>query len=126
MNNQFLTKETNDLVKDIIVEAVKPKVPFLLRALVSPSVGIVLNLVNKYADKVVPDSVDGYINIAIKEAHTGNYNLAAASIGKAADTLIDIPNVDDVHESNLFISIAQAIVQGVKVWIEKKKAVKSA
>ena len=121
-DNTVFTDNTKKLLKDIASEAIKPRVPLLVRPLISPAVGIAINVVNNQAAKFVPDSIDVYINTAILEGHNGNYDLAAQAIGIAADTLVDIPNVDDVHEKNMFVTIAQAIVQGVSVWIERKKA----
>ena len=112
---------TTDLLVDIISKAVKPKVPFLARGLVKPAVKIAIKTVNKYSDKVVPDKVDTLVNDAIVKASEKDWDGAAECIGLAGDMLVDIPQIDDEHERQLFVIIAQALVQGVKTYIESKK-----
>lgn len=119
---EVLTKETSDLVIGLLTDKIKPKVPFMLRPLVKPALGVGVGALNKMGGQCIPDSVDKYINEAIIRGHRGDWDNAAAAIGMAADELIDIPNIDDAHESNVFVTISQAIVQGVRVWIEKKRA----
>ena len=46
------TESTVTLLKNWIGDAIKPKVPFILRAIVKPAIGIALNVVNKYADRI--------------------------------------------------------------------------
>jgi len=112
---------TSGLLVDIVSEAIKPRIGFLVRGLVKPAVKIVIKVSNQYLSKVVPDSIDGYVNDAIVFGHNGEWDAAAEAIGEAGDVLVDIPGVDDDHEKQLFVSIAQAIVNGVKTWIETKK-----
>jgi hypothetical protein len=116
-DNVVWQASTTDLLVDLITDAVKPKVPVLVRGLTKP----VVKSANKYASKVIPDKVDKFINDAIVLGNAGEWDKAAKSIGKAGDTLVDIPNLDDAHEEALFVSVAQAIVNGVKAWIENKK-----
>ena len=106
---------------DVITDAVKPRVGFMVRGLVRPAVRIAVKTANKYSAKFVPDKVDEYVNSAIIKANDGDWDGAAEQIGIAGDVLVDIPGVDDDHEKALFVSIAQAIVSGVKSWIESKK-----
>ena len=119
--NQVWTDSTTKLLVDVITNAVKPKVKFLLRGLVRPAVKIAVKTANKYSAKIVPDKVDVYVNDAIIKANNGDWDAAAEQIGIAGDLLVDIPGVDDDHEKKLFVSIAQAIVNGVKSWIDNKK-----
>ena len=121
MNGTVFTNETKALLKSIISDAIKTKVPVLIRPLIKPAVGIALNVLNNLGDKFIPDKVDYYINEAIVKANAKEWDNAAAAIGIAGDVLVDIPNVDDAHERNLFVTIAQAIVHGIRVWIEKKR-----
>lgn len=121
-DNQVWSDATNTLLTKVITEKIKPSVPVIVRPLVSPAVKMCLGIVNKQAAKIVPDSVDNYINTAINKAIEGDYDAAAAAIGIAGDTLVDIPLLDDAHEKNMFVTVAQAIVYAIKGWIEKKKA----
>jgi len=116
-----LLPETTKLVVGLITDAIKPKVPFIIRTLVKPVVKIGVNKLNELGGKYIPDEVDNYINTAVVEIHKGNYDVAAESIGVAADLLVDIPSLDAEHEKKLFVSIAQAIVNSVKTIIESKK-----
>ena len=115
------TKSTTKLLVGIIGEAVKPKVPFLVRGLINPAIKIALKTSNTYLDRVIPDEIDGFVNDAIIKGYEGDWDNAAIDIGLAGDMLVDIPNLDDEHEKKLFVTIAQAIVQSVKTWIENKK-----
>lgn len=120
-DNTVLTEQTKDLVIAFVVERVKPHVPVLARPLLKPAVGIVVRTVNSFGAKHIPDKVDPYINEAILRIDKKDWENAAASVGMAADILIDIPTIDDAHESNVFVSLAQALVQSIRCIIEKKK-----
>lgn len=114
--------ETTELLVGIISEAVKPKVPFMFRGLVKPAVNIAVKTLNSKASKFVPDKIDNLINDAIVAGVAGDWDLASANIGAAADELVDIPTMPDEYEKQLFVSITAAIIQSIKYWIEKKKA----
>lgn len=120
-DEQVWSKETTELLVGIISDAVKPRVGFMVRGLVRPAVKIAVKTANKYSARVVPDMVDRYVNSAIIKANDGDWDGAAEQIGIAGDVLVDIPGVDDDHEKALFVSIAQAIVSGVKSYIESKR-----
>lgn len=120
-DNQVWSDATNALLVKVITEKVSPKVPFFLRPLTKPVVKVGLKTLNKQASKVVPDSIDYYINESINKAIEGDYDSAAAAIGIAGDTLVDIPMLDDAHERNMFVTVTQALVYAIKGWIEKKK-----
>ena len=118
---EVFSKSTASLLVRVITDAIKPHVVVLLRPLIKPAVGIGINVSNKFLGKFIPDEIDPLLNSAIQKANEGEWDSAAEDIGLAGNMLVDIPNVDDEHERKLFVSIAQAIVNGVKSWIENKK-----
>lgn len=120
-DKQVWSESTTKLLVGVVTDAIKPKVNLFIRGLIKPAVKIGVEMSNKYLAKVIPDSVDGYVNDAIIKANDGDWDSAAEYIGLAGDELVDIPGVDDDHEKQLFVSIAKAIVNGVKSWIENKK-----
>lgn len=119
MDGIFLSEETSKMVVDVIHDSVAKKVPFVIRGLVKPAIRIGMNMLNKYADQVIPDKIDGLINSAIQKANSGDWIGASVDIGEAGDALVDIKYLDDANERMLFVSIAQSLVQGIKTWIEK-------
>ncbi|ANS04917.1 hypothetical protein [uncultured Mediterranean phage] len=121
MENVIWTPETTGLLVDITYKAVSKKIPILFRPLLKPALKIGIKTINKTGSKYVPDEVDVYINNAIVKAYNKDWEGASEDVGIAADTLINIPAIDDEHERKLFVSIAQAIVNGVKTWIEDKR-----
>lgn len=121
MDGKVFSKETEERIVFLVADAVKGKVPLIVRPLVKPAVGIVVGIVNKQLDKVIPDKIDGLLNEAFKYGDKDQWDLAADKVGEAADMLVDIPLVDDNKEKELFVSIAQVIVNAVKTWIDGRK-----
>lgn len=120
-DGKIFTKETTDLIVKAISDGLSKKVPFFARPLLKPAVKIAVNTLSKYGDKVIPDKVDDLINEAITLGFAKDFDGAAEAIGEAGDMLVNIPGIDDEHEKKLFISIAQAIVNGIETWIKNKK-----
>lgn len=119
MDKKIWTDETTELLATVISDAVKSKVPFILRPLTKPATKVIIGLINTKADAFVPDSIDDYVNSAINLGYEGKWDEAAEQVALAADLLIDIPSVEDEYESKLFVALTQAIVNGIRVWIEK-------
>jgi hypothetical protein len=120
MNGEVFTKETVTLLKGWIGDAIKDKVPFMLRAVIKPTIGIGLNVLNKYADRIVPDRVDTYINGAVVELEKGNYDLAGQFVGKGLDALAEKVKGDTVKEK-FFTSIGVTIIAGIEYVIEERR-----
>lgn len=117
----IFTDKTTDLLVKLGNDNLRKKAPFFLRGLVKPALRIAINLVSKWGDKVVPDKVDVYINSAIDKGYSKDWDAAAIDVGMALAEIIELKRVDPEHEKNLFVSVAQAIINGVGNWIDSNK-----
>lgn len=120
MDGKFLTQQTEDLVAKFLYNLTVQKVPFFLRFVLKKIISIVLAFVGKYADKVIPDAVDNYINIAITELFKGNYDAASLAIGTAGNMLVDIPKIDEDYEQKAFVNASELLVNLIKNSIKNR------
>ena len=107
---KFLSKVGADLIKAGIAEPVD-----------GVAITILLNILNKQADKFVPDSMDSQINEIAVLCGEKKWDEAAEKAAILADQYIDVPFLDDEMERKAFISVANAIVSLIELWINKKK-----
>lgn len=121
MDGKVFSSATDALLKDWIGGAIKPRIPFLLRGLVKPVIGIAINIFNTQADKIVPDRVDVYINGAINEINKGNYDMAGQFVGKGLDALAEKLKGGSLKEK-FFTNIGITIMSGIEYTIELRKA----
>lgn len=121
MDSTVFTDATNKLLKDWIGDVIKPKVPFLVRGLVNPIIGIGLSVFNKSGDKVIPDRVDIFINGAVTELNKGNFDLAGQFVGKGLDALAEKMK-GGTYKEKFFTNVGLTIMSGIEYAIEVKKA----
>lgn len=116
------TKETVDILVGFTYERIKAKLPGWLKLLgiVKPVLRIALNMLNKYADKVIPDEVDVYINSGILKIKDGDYKGASDDFATAENTLVDIPFLDEQNEQKAFANVNMAIIEFCKGLIRDK------
>ncbi len=119
-DGKVFTNKTTDLLVKVGNDNLRKNVPFMLRGLVKPVLRICINMVSKWGDKVIPDKVDIYINSAVQKGYEKEWDEAAVDIGVALDALINIKTIDPEHERNMFVSIAQALVNGIEGWINNR------
>ena len=120
-DGKFLSKETTELVANILYEKVKEKLKWWMRGIVKQGLKLALSLLNKGADKIIPDSVDIHINLAIQYGYAKELDKAVEQIAMAENILIDIPNIDEAQEYKTLHANTYAIVQNIKAWIDKRK-----
>jgi len=122
MDGKFLSSETKNLLAQMGDDLVK--LPIWVEPFDKMGFSAVINLVDKQADKYIPDNLDKPINEAITEAFNGNYDGASSKIGTALNVVIDIPLLNEDSEQVLFVSGVTFLVSLIKTWIEKKKVTK--
>jgi len=115
------SEETSALLKDWIGDALKPKVPFIVRGLVKPTLGITIGLISKYADKIVPDKVDMYINDAITKAKDGDFDGAGCAVGAGIEVLVSAKSEAGSVKEKFFVNVGETIMTGLEYAIEVKK-----
>ena len=118
-DGKFFTDETKDLIVDILDNLTKLGI---LEVLERPAYKIVLNQVDKYADKVVPDIYDDQINEVVTLALSEQYEEAAEKAGIIIDDLVDLEKVNDDIEKLVFVDGLKFIVRQIQLYIEKKKS----
>lgn len=80
-----------------------------------------IKMIDKYADKFVPDHLDDQINTAVELAMDGDYTTAAESAGIILDSLVDLESVSDEIEKLVFVDGLKFLVRQIQFYIEKKK-----
>lgn len=117
-NGKFFTDKTKDLIVDVL-DGLKNW--GILEPIEKPLYRIVLNQVDKYADKVVPDVYDDKINELAQMALAGDYVEAAGLGGEIIDDLVNFEKLDDSVEKLIFVDGLKFIVRQIILYIEKKK-----
>lgn len=117
-DGKFLTDETKDVLVDVLDGLTKLGI---LEPLERPAYRIVLNQIDKYADKVVPDEFDELINSAAQLALNEEYEAAAGIVGQILDDLIDLEKVEDTTEALIFVDGLKFIVRQILLYIEKRE-----
>lgn len=121
MDGKFLTKETTDLVVKLIFSLFKAKIPWFFRGIAKQVLQVGIKLLNKGADKIIPDKADAFVNLAIQSGNKGDWDAAAIFIAKAENVIIDLPHLTESQEEKFFAANTNTLVQGIKSWIENKK-----
>ena len=119
MDGKVFTKETKELIVNLADELVEA--PIYIEPFDGVAFRILVNLIDKYGDKVIPDEFDEAINDSVLLALAGEYEAAAAVIGEAIDAVVDIPYIEDDIEALVFIDGAKFLVRIIQHWIESKK-----
>jgi hypothetical protein len=117
-DGKFFTDSTKDLIVDVL-DGLKDW--GLLEPVEKPVYRIVLNQVDKYADKFIPDEFDAKINEVAQLALNGQYEEAAGKGGEIIDALVNFEKVDDSIEKLVFVDGLKFIVRQILLFIEKKK-----
>ena len=120
-DGKFLTKQTTDSLVDLIANKIKPKLPWYLRGFAKTGIKLVLSLLNKGGDRIIPDKADVLINQSINEGVAGKWEAASRSLAKVENMLIDIPNQTESQEEVMFYANTNALVQNIKGWLENRK-----
>jgi hypothetical protein len=121
MDGKFLTKKTSNLVAELIFNALLKKLKWWMKPIARKLIKLVISFICKGADKIIPDSVDPLINLAINQSNNKDWDGAIDSLAKVENILIDIPGIDEKQEYKIFHSTTYAGVQNLKGWIENKK-----
>lgn len=121
MDGKFLSKVTKALIVSFLLGLFIKKIPWYLRKIVKVVVPIVINVIDKYADKVIPDKIDPLINMAITAIDKGDYDKAGQATGVALDMLVEIQNVSGIKKRNAFVTGAQLLFDLIDEKIKLKK-----
>lgn len=119
MNGKVLTKETKVQIVKVLDDAIK--LPFYIEPFDAIALNTLLNLVDRYADKVVPDELDANLNAAIQLALGGEEEKAIEMVVSIANALVDIPLLDEDTEQEIGINAMKLIISFVKDWITKRR-----
>jgi hypothetical protein len=118
-DGKFFTKETKDLIVNVVDDAVKLGViGELVDGLAARGL---VNIVDHYGDKYVPDEYDATINEVATLALNGEYELAGGKAGELINDLVDIPMLDDSIEKLVFVDGLKFVVRLLQDYIEKKR-----
>ena len=109
MDGKFLSKETKALIVAFLIGLFIKKIPWIFRGIAKAIVSAVINIADKYADKVIPDKIDPLVNAAITAIDEGNYDKAGQATGIALDMLIKIQNVNGITKRNAFVTGMQLL-----------------
>lgn len=118
MDGKVFTKETKKLMKKGIDNALQ--LPFYLEWADGPAAGAIIDIVDKKADKYIPDDIDPLINSGITKAFDGNLEGAATDLGIALNKVIDIPLVAEDTEQGMCVSGIQFLLHLFVDWVDKK------
>jgi len=119
MDGKFLTKDTKKNIIEILDGLTNLGIFEIVE---KPAYTLILNQIDKYADKVVPDEYDNMINDISELALNGYYEKAAEKAGIIIDGLIDFEKVNDSIEKLVFVDGLKFIVRQIQFYIEKKKS----
>jgi hypothetical protein len=117
-DGKFFTDDTKDLIVDVLDGLTKLGI---LEALERPAYRIVLNQVDKYADKAIPDIYDAQINEVVILALNKEFEKAAEKAGRIIDDLVDFEKINDDIEKLVFVDGLKFIVRQIQLYIEKEK-----
>jgi len=118
MDGKFLSDKTKDTIVDVLDELTKVGI---LEPLERPAYRIMLNQIDKYADKVVPDEYDAEINLIAQLALDEAFEEAAEVAGELIDKLVDLESVSDGIEKLVFVDGLKFLVRQIQLYIEKKR-----
>lgn len=121
MDGQVFTKETKDLIVEVVVDLAKDKVSWYIKPFVKPAVKMAIDFVDLKADKIIPDKVDKLINEMITSALNGNFDKATVAASKASSQLIQLEKVESGVVQEAIVAVLKLIVALIKGWIEGKK-----
>ena len=119
MDGKVFQKETKGKLVKMIDDAID--LPFYAEPFDGPAAKALVNWIDDFGDKHIPDEFDKHIDEAANLALDGKYEEAAAITGKIIDDNLDIKYISDDVEALLFVDGARFIVRFVQNWIEKKK-----
>ena len=118
-DGKVFTDSTKDLIVKVVDDAIKLGVigelidGIMLRGIV--------NVVDHYGDKFIPDDYDPEINEICELGLNGEYDEAAGKAGSLMNKLIDLPVMDEGTEEFVFVNGLKFLVSLLQNWIEKQK-----
>lgn len=118
MDGKVLSKETKKFLADVFDDLIKAGIA---EPIDGTLILIVLNVIDKQVDKVIPDSMDNSINEIAVLCGEKKWIEAAEKAAILADEQIDVPFIDDEIERKAFLAVANTIVSLIQLWINKKK-----
>lgn len=116
MDGKFLTKETKDNLIDLFDDLTTLGIWEVVER---PAYSIILNQIDKYADKIVPDYLDAEINTVCNLIMDKQFDEAAIVAGEVIDSLVDIKRLTDEVEKLLFVDGLTFIVRQLQVIINR-------
>ena len=121
MDGKFLTTETKKLAVAFLLSLFVKNISWIFRGIAKTGVSLVINIADKYADKVVPDRIDPLINIALTSLNDGNLDKAGQATGTALGMLVEIQNVSGIKKRNAFVTATQLLFDFIDGKIKEKK-----
>lgn len=117
-DGKVLTNETKQLLTKALDDAIK--LPFYLEFADGYAIKIILNIVDKKADKFIPDVIDPMINTGIRLAFEGNKEQAAMELGTALNLLVNVPYLEEDTEQALCVDGFRFLLRVLLDWVKKK------
>ena len=121
MDGKLFNNKVSDLFVELIFDQIKNKLPWYLKKIAKVLLGIAMGFVNKYGDKVIPDSIDPYLNEAAEKFKVGEIDAAVAALTNAENILVDIPELNETEEYSLLYGNTYTLIVNLKALIEKRK-----
>ncbi len=116
-DGKVLSKETKRFLAEVFDDLVNSGIAEIFDGTL---ILIALNVIDKQADKIIPDTMDAQLNEIALLCGEKKWKEAAEKAAIMADEKIDVPFLDDEMERKAFIAVADAIVSLVQLWISKK------
>lgn len=117
MDGKVFTKSTKELLVKVSSEFFN--LPIWLKPFIKPATRLLLNLIEKKLDKVVPDEFDKSINKAINLALTGNTSDSTGVLNELDNSINTLAVPDD--ESSLSLNSLKVLIGIIKNWVNEIK-----
>lgn len=119
MDGKVFSSETKKKAREVLDEVIKLKG---FKELLS-DIGLfgVVEAVDYFGDKVIPDEFDTALNDAVSLAIEKDYEGAMEALADLLDSVIDIPVLDDAQEEFVFQQGMKFLIAIIKNWIVKQQ-----
>lgn len=117
-DGQVFTKNTKKFLVIILCDTFKFK--GFLNLVRKRIFNIVVNMIDKFGDKYIPDKFDPKLNEIANLCGTGKWEEAALIVGRIANGKIKLPG-SKTYKTKTFENGTMFIASLIEEWIDKKK-----
>lgn len=97
------------------------KLPWYLEPFDGPGFKMLVDMIDEKADKFIPDEIDSLLDEGLILALDDKFNEASEKLGSAINKVVDIPNLEENEEQDVYVTGALFILRFTRNKVNLRK-----